>query len=283
MVHQKRKTSQSGGAAPTRRLRRAFTLVDVLVSLAVVAILLTLLSPVISEARHAAWRVVCANNVRQAGIGIALYAEDYRELLPPSVFVTKEEKNAGANGFGGVTRYFTDTSPTETTTLRLGPVFTMNKKGYSKEGWDGIGLLYGNDYIPVSGSYYCPAHNADQQYENYETAWRRPHGVIRGNYQYRGEGPNKERRLNMVEPRTTALLSDSLRQIDEWSHQSGVNVMTADLAIRWVIDDEEQIRSSIPVSLTASSQLPAQFDPRQFRFPIDQTWSIADLVISRTR
>lgn len=66
------------------RSRRAFTLVELLVVLATVALLAALLLPAVQAAREFARRSQCSSNMRQFGIGIANY-EDQFGKLPASV------------------------------------------------------------------------------------------------------------------------------------------------------------------------------------------------------
>jgi prepilin-type N-terminal cleavage/methylation domain-containing protein/prepilin-type processing-associated H-X9-DG protein len=64
------------------RRRHAFTLIELLVVIAIIAILAAILFPVFAQAREKARQTTCLSNMRQVGLGLQMYTQDYDETLP---------------------------------------------------------------------------------------------------------------------------------------------------------------------------------------------------------
>ena len=62
--------------------RSAFTLIELLVVIAIIAILAAILFPVFARARENARRASCTSNLKQIGLGVIQYQQDYDETMP---------------------------------------------------------------------------------------------------------------------------------------------------------------------------------------------------------
>ena len=67
-----------------RRTTRGFTLIELLVVIAIIAILAAILFPVFARAREKARQSSCTSNLKQMGLAMLMYANDYDESLPPN-------------------------------------------------------------------------------------------------------------------------------------------------------------------------------------------------------
>ncbi len=82
-----------------------FTLIELLVVIAIIAILAAILFPVFARARENARRASCQSNMKQIGLGILQYAQDYDERYPGGSRVTSGPAYPGIGWAGMIFPY----------------------------------------------------------------------------------------------------------------------------------------------------------------------------------
>ena len=224
--------------------RTGFTLVELLVVLAIVLILTSLLMPGLRSARETANKLACASNMRQIGYAITAYATDHNERLPYSFFGSLDVQ-----------------LPAEMMAISTGgPTNTF----------EGIGRLLPRcgGYLDSRGCLYCPSHSGEHTLERYENVLASTPGAgapdttrAYSNYHYRGDvDPATGRRFRLSNEHDFLLLTDGLRTRSDFNHADGLNLLHGDLAISWYADIDDKLVDALPETVNDSVPQTVLFD-----------------------
>ncbi len=213
-------------------------MIELLVVLSIVMVLTGLLMPGITKARHGAYRLMCASNLRQIGVALMLHGEDHSGLLPES-HMQETGKIA------------------EMTAVNTGETADPSRRPT----YDGLGRLWENRYIESPRCLYCPAHHHDHDFESHAAYYDSIDGSfirrIHSNYHFTGPWKFDDtgqpvvgafRSLNRAG--RLLLVTDSLRSVEDFNHEDGINVLYSDGSTFWEADTGSRMRRSLPTEST---------------------------------
>jgi type II secretory pathway pseudopilin PulG len=209
-----------------RRRFAAFTLVELLVVIGIIAVLIAILLPTLSAARRSASRTACLSNMRQLATGLFMYAAENKGSFPPHKL--------------GVSNYDSEQG------YRSSWVGQPNK--YAADGYAGLGFLIRSRIMKDGKAFYCPDMSiSDYQYDTYADMWQNlrtgtpipSSRTLRFGYSYRvhGDASNfinneelaKLNSLKIGKPKGLFILVSEIPYCDSglsWSHIKpyGLNV-----------------------------------------------------------
>lgn len=229
--------------------RCGFSLIDLLVSIAVMAILLGLLSPSLGRVAESAKRVKCQKKLADVGLALTMWADDHRGTLPhsdiaPAVF-SAESASRGL---------FQPSAQ-----MQVARVDSSDPGSF-----DGLGRLLANDYLSDPSALYCPSHRGEHHIERYREEWVMLNGEIVVNYHFRLFESNVI--LSRLAP-TTTLVTDGMRDIADYNHRTGNNFLKADMSVGWFSDSERYLVEEV---IPASEHAPAA------GIPLVAAWAVMD-------
>lgn len=178
---------------------KGFTLIEILVVVAIIAILAAILFPVFARARESARKSSCLSNLKQIGLGWMMYTQDYDETAPLAVYYVGAKE--------------------------IGWDFALD---YSSGDWDHPDISAGmlEPYIKNGQINNCPSFNGP--------GWGRPYTGYAYNTQYiGGEGPygggpllhHSASLAEIEEPANTIIFADAGYQFSPDDAVSGTNYL----------------------------------------------------------
>lgn len=212
-----------------------------MVSLSIVALMISLMVPLLGRTREAAQRLMCAGNLRQIGVGLSLYGNMHADRMPSTVFARGD-----------------DAQPREMISLTTGTPADPQQQA----DWDGLGWLIGDSRMFVDSPMvlFCPSHRGNHRPE-FAAKDLASHNVFERifvNYHYIGDLDRaKDRTRRLDSDPNQAIVTDGMRELSDVNHVDGANVLRGDGSVAYWSDRHSiMLRSLKAVTFDAADPEP---------------------------
>lgn len=223
--------------------RKAFTLIELLVVIAIIAILAAILFPVFAQAREKARQTSCLSNMKQIGLAILMYTQDYDESFPKNEFI--DQNNWGA---WPANHYLWSSALCTQPYMKNKEIFRCPDDSAGLD--PGIATAVGPRRTPAVLSYLANTFSPDPSGTATEFGIRSPQGLMPTGLTYGGTEVSTPQAA-AARPAETILLAEGMWDLNHWWCGSG---SFANTEVDWCWWTESETHDDWLVSLIA--QLP---------------------------
>lgn len=221
--------------------RPGFSLIDLLVSMAVMVVLISILMPAWQMSIESVRRAKCSVYLRQIGLAVQMYADDHRGRMPSALY----GRDRRPTGRSAPPEWFGDTMharlKADDNALKIASSRVRAAPGGDR--WDGLGVLVSENYLSSPQALYCPSHHGFHSQTQYTEEWLNTPGQISTNFQYRV--PAESGYLHELD-RSVIIIADGMETRLDYNHAVGNNYIKADLSADWYQDVNHALLRSLP-------------------------------------